>query len=72
LLFVVLSVATLIQSDTNATMLAIALGFVIGAVGHLVRSRTLILIGILMIAIVSAYFTFGLAKVDLATVLLTR
>ena len=55
-----LFVATSIQSDTHATMLAIALGFAIGIVGHLTRSRALIVIGILIIAIVSAYFTFGL------------
>ena len=29
-------------------------------IGHLTRSRALILIGILVIAVVSAYFTFAL------------
>jgi len=56
----VLLAATSIQSDTHATLLAIALGFAIGIIGHLTHSRALILIGILIIAIVSAYFTFGL------------
>ena len=49
-----------LQSDTHATVLALGLGFVIGVIGHLTRSRALILIGILVIAVVSAYFTFAL------------
>jgi hypothetical protein len=52
--------AASLQSDTHATLLAIALGFVIGVAGHLTRSRALVLIGILIIAIVSAYFAFAL------------
>ena len=49
-----------LQSDTHATVLALGFGFVIGVIGHLTGSRPLILIGILIIAVVSAYFTFGL------------
>jgi hypothetical protein len=49
-----------LQSDTHATVLALGIGFVIGVIGHLTRSRALILIGILIITVVSAYFTFGL------------
>lgn len=49
-----------LQSDTHATVLALGLGFVIGVIGHLTRSRALILIGILVIAVVSAYFAFAL------------
>jgi hypothetical protein len=52
--------AASLASDTHATLVALALGFLIGVVGHLTRSRALILIGILMIAIVSAYFAFAL------------
>ena len=52
--------AASLQSDTHATMVAIALGFLIGVAGHLTRSRALVLIGILIIAIVSAYFAFAL------------
>lgn len=54
-----LILATL-ESDTHATVLALGFGFVVGVIGHLTRSRALILIGILIIAIVSAYFTFAL------------
>jgi hypothetical protein len=49
-----------LRSDTHFTMLALGFGFVIGVIGHLTRSRALILIGILIISVVSAYFTFGL------------
>jgi hypothetical protein len=33
-----------------------AIGFVVGVYGHIVRSRTLILAGIIVIALVSMYF----------------
>ena len=33
-------------------------GLLVGIVGHLVRSRTLIITGILVIGLVSAYFSF--------------
>ena len=39
---------------------AIALGFVIGVFGHIIRSRTLIITGILVIGLVSAYYVFAL------------
>jgi uncharacterized membrane protein YedE/YeeE len=39
---------------------ALIAGAVIGALGHLVRSRALILAGIVVIAAVSAYFSFVL------------
>ena len=38
----------------------IALGFVIGVYGHVIKSRTLILTGILVIGLVSAYYVFAL------------
>jgi hypothetical protein len=36
----------------------IALGFVVGTFGHIIRSRPLILIGIVGIAFASAYYVF--------------
>jgi hypothetical protein len=39
-----------------------ALGFVIGVIGHLSRSRTLILTGILLVGLVSAVFAFVVGK----------
>lgn len=38
----------------------IAFGFVLGAFGHIIRSRPLILTGILVIALASAYYVFVL------------
>jgi hypothetical protein len=38
----------------------IALGFVIGVYGHVIKSRTLILTGIIVIGLVSAYYVFAL------------
>ncbi len=37
---------------------AIAFGFVLGMFGHIIRSRPLIVIGILLIGLTSAYYVF--------------
>jgi hypothetical protein len=39
---------------------ALVVGLVIGVFGHIIHSRTLIITGILVIGIVSAYFSFVL------------
>jgi hypothetical protein len=39
---------------------AVAAGALVGVLGHIVRSRLLILVGIIVIAAVSAYFSFVL------------
>lgn len=39
---------------------ALAAGLVIAVFGHIIKSRTLILTGILIIGLVSAYFSFVL------------
>jgi hypothetical protein len=36
----------------------VAFGFVIGIIGHLTRSRTLVLTGIVVVGVVTAYFAF--------------
>jgi len=41
----------------NAFVVALAIGVVVGVYGHVIRSRTLILTGILMIGLISSYFT---------------
>ena len=41
----------------------LAFGFIIGVIGHIVRSRPLIIMGILVVGAVSAYFAFVVAKV---------
>jgi hypothetical protein len=38
-------------------------GFLIGVYGHVIKSRTLIITGIVMVGVVSAYFTFFVAKI---------
>jgi hypothetical protein len=38
-------------------------GFVVGVFGHVIKSRTLILTGIVVIALTTAYFAFVVAKV---------
>ncbi len=43
--------------------IAMAVGFIIGVYGHVIKSRLLILVGIAIVGAVSAYFAFGVAKV---------
>jgi hypothetical protein len=38
-------------------------GFLVGVYGHVIKSRTLILTGILIVGLVSAYFLFFVAKI---------
>lgn len=40
-----------------------AVGFLVGVYGHVAKSRLLILIGIMIVGAVSAYFAFGVAKI---------
>jgi hypothetical protein len=39
-------------------------GFLIGVYGHVIKSRLLILTGILIVGLVSAYFLFFVAKIS--------
>jgi hypothetical protein len=48
------------QSELHATLAALVVGLAIGVFGHIIRSRLLILTGILIIGAVSAYFSFVL------------
>jgi hypothetical protein len=48
------------SSQVNVSLIALALGFLIGILGHVIRSRTLIITGILVIGAVSAYFALVL------------
>lgn len=43
---------------------AIGVGFVVGIYGHVIHSRTLILIGILIVGLVSAYFAFVVGRLS--------
>ncbi len=42
---------------------AMAFGFLLGVFGHIIRSRTLIVTGILVVGLASAYFGIVVAKV---------
>ncbi len=48
------------ESRLTAFIAVLVFGLVIGVFGHIIRSRTLILTGILIIGLVSAYFSFVL------------
>jgi uncharacterized membrane protein (UPF0136 family) len=57
----VLDPATAVRSShLGLFAAAIAFGFVIGVFGHIIRSRPLIIMGILVIGGVSAYYVFAL------------
>jgi hypothetical protein len=56
----VLTLVVAAASHLGLFTAALALGVVIGVFGHLIRSRTLIITGILVIGLVSAYFSFVL------------
>ena len=47
--------------DTFSAVMAV--GLLIGVAGHIVRSRSLIIVGILLIGLVSVYFAVFVAKV---------
>ena len=56
-----LSLSTAVRSSHLGLFAAvIALGFVIGVFGHIIKSRPLILTGIVIIGAVSAYYVFAL------------
>lgn len=51
------------QSQLNAFVAVLVFGLVVGVFGHIIKSRTLILTGILIIGAVSAYFLVIVAGV---------
>jgi hypothetical protein len=51
------------QSEINVILALIIVGAVIGVFGHIIKSRPMIVAGILTIALASAYFEFFVAKV---------
>lgn len=48
------------HAQVTVLVLVLAFGLVVAVLGHLAASRTLILTGILIIGLVSAYFSFVL------------
>jgi hypothetical protein len=51
------------QATFHAVIVVLIFGLLIGILGHLASSRTLILTSILIIGGVSAYFAFGFSHV---------
>jgi len=51
------------STSVGAYAAVMGFGFLVGAYGHVIKSRTLILAGILIVGLVSAYFAFVVAKV---------
>jgi hypothetical protein len=56
-------VLALQSSQLPPYVAVLAVGFLVGVFGHIIRSRPLIIIGIVMIGLVSVYFGFFVAKV---------
>ena len=48
------------QAHLGLLIALLAAGLAIGVFGHIIKSRTLIILGILIIGLVSAYFSFVL------------
>jgi F0F1-type ATP synthase assembly protein I len=48
------------SAQPNALIAVLLVGLSIGVFGHIIHSRTLIITGILVIGLVSAYFSFVL------------
>jgi hypothetical protein len=46
------------QSQLHAFLAAMVFGLVVGVFGHVIRSRTLIVTGILIIGLVAGYFAW--------------
>jgi hypothetical protein len=59
---VILLIATL--SQIHASIAVLVFGLILGVFGHIIKSRTLIITGILIIGIFSAYFAFGVSHVS--------
>jgi hypothetical protein len=48
------------QSQLSAFIVVLVAGLLVGVYGHIIKSRALIVTGILVIGLVSAYFSFVL------------
>jgi hypothetical protein len=52
------------QSQLRASIVVLIFGLVIAVFGHIIKSRTLILTGILILGLFSAYFAFGMGHLN--------
>lgn len=55
-------VASALSTGVGPFAAVMAVGFLVGVYGHVIRSRTLIVTGIVIVGGVSAYFAFVLGK----------
>jgi hypothetical protein len=56
-------VFALSSSGLDAFSVVMAVGLLVGVFGHIIKSRLLIITGILMIGVVSVYFAVFVAKI---------
>jgi hypothetical protein len=54
---------TAVTSHLGPYVAVIGFGFLLGVFGHVIHSRALILTGILIVGLISAYFAFVVGKV---------
>jgi hypothetical protein len=59
---VVILVPAALPTNPGPYAVVMAVGFLIGIYGHMSRSRTLILTGILIVGLISAIFAFVVGK----------
>jgi hypothetical protein len=59
---VVILVPAALPTSPGPYAIVMAVGFLVGIYGHMARSRTLILTGILIVGVISAIFAFGVGK----------
>ena len=52
------------QSQLRVSIIVLVFGLVIAVFGHIIKSRTLILTGILILGLFSAYFAFGMGHLS--------
>lgn len=52
-----------VSGNVGPYAVVMGVGFLIGVYGHVIKSRLLILTGIALVGLVSAYFLFFVAKV---------
>lgn len=57
-------VSAALPTNVGPYVAVLAVGFVIGITGHVIRSRTLILTGILIVGAVAVIFGFVVGKVN--------
>ena len=58
----VILIQAALTTNVEPYAVAVGVGFVIGITGHVIKSRTLILAGILIVGLAASLFAFGAGK----------